>query len=83
LYQIKVLTDLKIVKMKRKKTLIKVPRGGVRKIARALNCSEGLVSLALNGSTDKGLTDKIRHVALTQYDGEEMKPVEKSQKDKK
>lgn len=64
--------------MKQKKVLIKVPHGGVGKIANALSCSKGLVSLVLGGRDVASETaKKIRHVALTQYDGVEMKPVEK------
>jgi len=53
------------------KTIIKMPRGNGIKLAKALRCSTVIVSLSLNGKKRTALARKIRHVALTQYDGQE------------
>jgi len=57
--------------------MIMVEHGNVKKIAKAFNCSLALVSLSLRGHRMGERAKKIRHVALTQYDGVEMVPVEK------
>lgn len=57
--------------------MIMVAHGNMGKMANIFKCSIQFVSLALKGRRDSDLAKKIRHVALTQYDGVEMKPVEK------
>lgn len=59
------------------KTIIMVEHGGLKKIAKAFNCTSAMVSMSLRGHRTGELAKKIRHVALTQYDGMEMMPVEK------
>ncbi len=49
-----------------------VERGIGKKIARALQCSTVIVSLALNGKKDTPLAKKIRYVALKEYRGKEI-----------
>lgn len=64
------------------KTIIMVAHGNVGKIAQAFNVSKALVSLSLRGHRLGDRAKKIRHVALTEYDGVEMMPVNKSDKKK-
>ncbi len=63
-------------KKKRRKKVLKriwVARGKGKEIAKDLGCSNVTVSNALAGRTRTELGEKIRFVALTQYDGEEIK----------
>lgn len=53
----------------RKKEYIKVPLGGIKKIAADVGCSRLTVSNALNGLTDTMLADKIRAEAMKNYGG--------------
>lgn len=57
--------------------MIKVEHGKMQDIAKAFDCSVSMVGHALKGRRNSPLVKKIRHVALTQYDGVEMVPVEK------
>lgn len=58
----------------KKKTKIFVGYGKGRAIAEALNCSEVYVSMVFNGKApDTSLARKIRHVALKEYNGVEIK----------
>lgn len=61
--------------MEKKKTVIMVGYGKVRKIAYVFGCSESMVSKSLHGHKNNELAVKIRHVALTQFGGIEMQPV--------
>lgn len=59
--------------MKNKLNLIKLKRGKGIELAKVFGCTPARVSQALNGLSPKNeLTIKIRHVAITQFDGEEM-----------
>ncbi len=60
-----------------KPTKIIVPYGSRRKMSKIFKCSEGTISDALSGHYDSELTKKIRHVALTQFEGVEMAPIKK------
>ncbi len=63
--------------MEKKLNLIKVPRGQGIKIAKVFGCTPARVSQALSGDyAGSKLTIKIRHVALTQFDGVEYTPFE-------
>jgi hypothetical protein len=68
--------------MEKKNLMIAVGYGKVRKIAKAFNCSESMVSKSLNGYKDNELSKKIRHVALTQFGGVEMQAVKKDTNEK-
>lgn len=57
--------------------MIMVEQGKIQEIAKAFGCHYSMVSHALKGNRNSPLAKKIRHVALTQYDGVEMVPVEK------
>ncbi len=61
--------------------IILVKKGVQAKIALALNCTQPYVSLALKGRRTKGKALKIRHIALTEYDGLEV-PLTEEQKNK-
>lgn len=54
-----------------------VDYGVVRKLAKAFNISESYVSRALRYDRDGDRAKKIRHVALTQYDGLEMESIKR------
>jgi hypothetical protein len=59
--------------MEKKLNLIKLPRGKGVEIAKIFSCTPARVSQALNGKySDSDLTKKIRHVALTQFNGVEL-----------
>ncbi|GEM_PF-1268130 len=62
------------------KTIIMVRHGKVKEIAKVFGISKTAVSLALRGHRKNDLTKKIRHVALTQFDGVEMQQVKKESK---
>jgi hypothetical protein len=51
---------------------IVMDRGGVVKLADAMNCTREMVSKALNFKKDTALARKIRHVAKSQYGGMEI-----------
>lgn len=56
-----------------KKTRI-IPKYGTSQVlAKIFNCTTVTVSQALRGKTNSALADKIRHTALTQYGGVEIK----------
>ncbi len=55
--------------------IIMVKHGVQDAIAKVMNCTPQYVSLALNGHRTNGKAIKIRHIALTQYKGVEMQPV--------
>lgn len=61
--------------------IIMVGHGKVREIARVFKITESMVSMSLRGKRDTELAKKIRHVALTQYGGVEMKPVKRNTKE--
>ncbi len=58
-------------------TKIIVPHGSGKKLSKIFKCSEGTVSDALSGHYDSELSKKIRHVALTQFEGVEMAIIKK------
>lgn len=53
--------------------------GGVRKLAKVFGVSEAYVSKSLRGHAGGDRARKIRHVALTQFEGVEMEPADKSE----
>lgn len=55
--------------------IIKVESGKLEEIMKVFKVSKPYVSMALNGKRNGELAKKIRHVALTQYDGQEFQPV--------
>lgn len=55
--------------------MIMVEHGGVRKLAKAFNVSEAMISLSLRGKRTGELAKKIRHVAKEQYGGVEMQAI--------
>ncbi len=62
--------------MDKKKTTLNriwVPHGNVKKIAQAFECTPQMVNGALAGRKSSELAIKIRHVAITQYGGKEIK----------
>ncbi len=63
-------------------TIIMVGHGKVSEIAKVFGCTNGMVSLSLRDRRKGDLAKKIRHVALTQFDGVEMKPVKKDTNNK-
>ncbi len=60
--------------MEKAKTIIKVPYGTGRKLAKALRCTNVMVSMSLNFKKDTSLAKKIRYVAIKQYGGEKFIP---------
>jgi hypothetical protein len=50
-----------------------VEYGKVNKIASTMNCTRVMVSKALNYHKNSPLARKIRHVAVTQFGGKELK----------
>ncbi len=56
-------------------TIIMVGHGNVGKIAKVFDVTKAMVSMSLRGRRKGDLAKKIRHVALTQFGGVEMKPV--------
>lgn len=66
--------------MNKKLNPIRVSGGKGKVIAKAFRCTPARVSQALNGKFDTELTRKIRHVALSEYDGIEMVPVKQTEK---
>jgi len=68
---------LKLI-IKMEKTIILVHRGNTKKIAAAFGVTKSMVSMSLRGHRMGELAKKIRHVALTQYGGVEMEPVNKT-----
>ncbi len=66
-----------------KKTIILVHRGKAKEIVKVFGVTKGMVSSSLRGHRNSELAKKIRHVALTQYGGVELEPVNRdSEKDK-
>lgn len=61
--------------MNKKLNVIKLKRGQGKELAKAFNCTPARVSQALNGIGAEDLTKKIRHVALKEYGGVELSPV--------
>lgn len=61
------------------KRIIMVKYGSVRKLAKAFGVSESCISQALRGHKNGANAKKIRHVALTQFEGVEMAPADKSE----
>lgn len=57
--------------------MISVGHGKAKEIAKVFGVSTGMVSMSLKGKRNGALALKIRYVALTQYDGVELTPVEK------
>jgi predicted transcriptional regulator len=57
-------------------TIIMVEHGKANEIARALNVSKAMVSMSLKGKVNSKKAQKIRYVALKEYEGVEMKAVE-------
>ncbi len=55
--------------------IIMVKYGSVRKLAKVFGLSEAYVSKSLRGHTGGDKARKIRHVALTQFDGVIMQEV--------
>lgn len=49
-----------------------VEHGVGRKLAKVFDCTIVMVSYALNGKKNTELAKKIRHTALTQYNGKEI-----------
>ena len=66
------------VNKKMDKTIIMVEYGSLKKIAKVFKVSVPMVSMSLRGHRMGELAKKIRHVALTQYGGVEMEPVNKT-----
>lgn len=60
--------------------MVMVEHGKMQEIAKAFGCTVAMVSYSLKGRRNGEMAKKIRHVALTQYDGVEMIPVQKSDK---
>ena len=58
--------------------MIVVPYGKMREIAKAFGVDESMVSKSLRNKRNGDLAKKIRHVALTQFDGVEMQQVNKT-----
>ncbi len=56
-----------------KKERIYVPYGNVKKISEALECTPQMVNGALRGLRTSKLAEKIRHVALKEYEGQIIK----------
>ncbi|MBI9064821.1 MAG: hypothetical protein JEZ14_22740 [Marinilabiliaceae bacterium] len=64
-------------------TIIMVGHGKAQKIARALKTSKAMVSMSLKGRVTCGKAEKIRHVALAEYGGQEMRAVNKDKDESK
>ncbi len=62
--------------------IIMVDHGKVKKIANVFKVTEAMVSMSLRGKRNGDLAKKIRHTALEQFDGVEMKPVKKDTNEK-
>lgn len=60
---------------------ILVKKGVQTQIAEVMNCSQPYVSLALKGLRDKDKAIKIRHIALSEFNGLEI-PLTEEQKKK-
>lgn len=58
---------------KTKQGRIWVPYGNVKKIADAFNCTPQMVNGALRGKRSSKLANKIRYVALKEYNGQLLK----------
>ncbi len=58
---------------KNKLARIYVPYGVGRKLTKVFGCTLQMVSVALAGKRNTELAKKIRHTALTQYGGTEIK----------
>lgn len=64
-------------KKKTRKSIIKIPYGKLGELAGIFNVSRQTVSTCLNGrGGNTARSKKIRHTALTQYDGQEFTPME-------
>lgn len=60
------------MKDKNKLPRILVEYGVGRKLTKVFSCTLTMVSLALSGKKNTELAQKIRHTALTQYNGKEI-----------
>jgi len=60
-----------------KHTTISIEHGKAKEIAKVFGVSKGMVSMSLNGKRSGNLALKIRHVALNEFDGVEMTPIDK------
>ncbi len=56
-------------KQKKDTRRIWVPYGNTKKIAKALNCTPQMVNGALAGRKTSKLAEKIRYVAIKEYNG--------------
>jgi len=63
--------------MNRKKTMIEVPHAKRKELIAVCGATYPTVRKALNGFQETKLAKKIRHVALTQFDGVEYEIVKK------
>lgn len=57
--------------------LIKVSKEDRQKLMKIFGVGKGTISMALNGYRDSETSKKIRHTALTQFNGIELAPVTK------
>lgn len=61
-------------------TIIMVGHGKAQEIAKVFNITKAMVSMSLRGKRKGEKAKKIRHVALNQFGGVEMKPIDKDEK---
>lgn len=62
-------------------TRITVEHCKQKDIAKAFKCTTSMVSKALRGKKNTELAKRIRYVALTQYDGQEMQIIPQKKKE--